>query len=113
MEHPIVIPPHIEVKLIDEAPRFRDGGAARERWLIQRAAQLGADQRLEDIAYWLVTGPYGASIVTSAPNLVADLRAVCSPKPPSLKQRIAAAIVDGDERTALLLLDEAMPDDCI
>ena len=49
MEHLIVLPPHIEIKLIDEAPRFPEGGpvAARERWLIQRAAQLGADHELE------------------------------------------------------------------
>jgi hypothetical protein len=53
MEHPIVLPPCIEVKLIDEAPRFRDGGAARERWLIQRAAQLGADQQLGVSCEWL------------------------------------------------------------
>jgi hypothetical protein len=39
------------------------------------------------------------------------LRAARRPKPPSLKERISAAITKGDERTALLLLNEALPND--
>lgn len=57
---------------------------------VTRAAQWGwdqresevqeqADQELEAIEHWLITGPYGASIVTSAPSLVADLRAAMRP----------------------------------
>jgi hypothetical protein len=37
------------------------------------------------------------------------LRLARRPEPLSLKERIAAAITDGDERTALSLLNEAMP----
>lgn len=68
-----------------------------EQWLnlplsveeqLEVAARWGTDQRLEEIIHWLVTGPYGASIAASAPNLVADLRAACRPKVPTLKEKV-------------------------
>jgi hypothetical protein len=37
------------------------------------------------------------------------LRARRRPEPPTLKERIAAAITAGDEHTALSLLNEALP----
>ena len=80
MTHPIVLPPHIEIKLIDEAPRFRDGGAARERWLIQRAAQLGADQELEACCEWIRDYLHQS-------NTANALRENRRPKPPSLKEQ--------------------------
>lgn len=90
MEHPIVIPPHIEVKLIDEAPRSRDGGAARERWLIQRAAQLGADQELEACCKW-VDSPVDFEDYRPGEESK-HLRAFRRPKPPSLKQQALEAL---------------------
>ena len=110
MTHPIVLPPHIEIKLIDEAPRFRDGGAARERWLIQRAAQLGADQELEAsrkaITAQIITidniglsGPAGvlhteeySSWPAFAQMVSRQLRAARRPRPPSLKQQALEAL---------------------
>jgi len=43
--------------------------------------------------------------------LSANLLAARRPKPPSLKERIAAAITDGNVSTALELLNEALPND--
>ena len=89
MEHPIALPPHVETKLIDEAPRFRDSGAARERWLIQRAAQLGADQELkastEWVSQWCGRWPDGTRPEDA-------LRAARRPKPPNLKQQALDAL---------------------
>lgn len=84
MEHPITPPPELLEQWLDLPLSVEEQLEVAARW--------GADQRLEEIVHWLVTGPYGASIVTSAPNLVADLRAVCSPKPPSLKQQALEAL---------------------
>ena len=44
-------------------------------------------------------------------TLAEALKEIAGPKSPSLKERIAAAITDGDERTALSLLNEALPND--
>ena len=74
----------MEIKLIDEAPRFRDGGAARERWLIQRAAQLGADQELEACCKWIDAN------LGQPPAL--NLHLFRRPKPPSLKQQALEAL---------------------
>ena len=71
--------------------------------LTTQAAQWGADQELEASLAWLVQEAY-----IDAP---CRLRAARRPKPLSLKERIAAAITDGDERTALSLLNEALPHD--
>ena len=65
--------------------------------MIDRAAQWAADQELEAVEHWLITGPYGASIATSAPTLVGDLRDARRPKPPSAKQQALYALdeIDG------------------
>ena len=65
--------------------------------LTSRAAQWGADQELE------------ACCTLLEYNFLADsreLRAARRPRPPSLKERLSKAIVDGDEREALKLLEE-------
>ena len=69
----------------------------------EAAYRAGADQELEACCKWLALVGYGKS----ADRL---LRAARRPKPPSLKERIAAAITAGDERTALSLLNEALPE---
>lgn len=96
-----------------------DAGVTRETWLINHAYAAGADQQglvneaalqrardeeLEACEKYLMT--HGIS-----PEGVARMRNARRPKPISLKERIAAAITDGDERTALSLLNEAMPND--
>ena len=69
---------------------------------ISQAWQKGADQELEACIGWLALNGYGEA--------AGRLRAARRPKPLSVKERIAAAITDGDERTALSLLNEALPE---
>ena len=68
--------------------------------LAARAAQWGADQELDACCAWLLEEPLCAS------NTHRKLRAARRPKPPSLKVRLSKAIVEGDERQALKLLEE-------
>jgi len=73
------------------------------------AFAAGADQELEACFEWIESALRGQ--LRPANRIVEQLRAARRPKPPSLKKRIAAAITDGDERTALQLLNEALPND--
>lgn len=66
------------------------------------AAQWGADQELDACCEWVKK----VAIVQIADNL----RTARRPKPPSLKERLSKAIIDGDEEEALKLL-EALPND--
>jgi hypothetical protein len=77
--------------------------AASDRYIADKAAQWGhdqrehevqeqADQELEAVEHWLITGPYGASIAGSAPTLIADLRAAMRPKPPTLAEQGLAVV---------------------
>jgi len=72
-----------------------------ELHIAARAAQWGADQELEACCKEL---EYNFMPDSSS------LRAARRPKPPSLKERLSKAIIDGDEREALKLL-EALPND--
>jgi hypothetical protein len=72
--------------------------------LLIEAYKAGADQELEACCEWLREFHQ-----SKRPGGTENLRRSRRPKPPSLKERIAAAITDGDERTALSLLNEAMP----
>lgn len=81
-EHPITPPPEL----------FGQWEGMPRSLAFEAAYRAGADQQLERIIHWLVTGPYGASIVASAPSLVADLRAACRPKPLSDKEQSIALI---------------------
>jgi hypothetical protein len=84
----VKVPPEFVASLRNSAPHgIRDAGATRELWLINSAYAAGADQELEAVEHWLITGPYGASIALSAPTLVGDLRATRRPKPPSLAEQ--------------------------
>ena len=58
----------------------------------EHEVQEQANQELEAVEHWLITGPYGASIVTSAPTLVGDLRAAMRPKPPTLAEQGLAVV---------------------
>ena len=100
-QHPIVDPPpELVQKWINEEP---DIYALNH--LATRAAQWGADQELEACCEWL----HWQNLATHS-ELIPSLRAARRPKPLSLKERLAKAIVDGDERKALKLL-EAFPDE--
>jgi hypothetical protein len=103
---PITPPDALRAQWRTEAPIYRDFGVGRENWLMNRAAQWGADQELEACIEWFDSNP-----LVYHRDLEEELRAARRPKPPSLKERIAAAITEGDERTALLLLNEALPND--
>lgn len=110
--HPITPPPELVQKLAD----------GPGTWLekISKAYCAGADQRLEAVKHWLITGPYGASIVTGSPTFVADLCDSFKPKPPSLKERgrealrsIHNAVVmetGGRELDVLKEIVESLPD---
>jgi hypothetical protein len=95
-EHPITPPPELCDKWIGD-----DSTSLRED--LVRAAQWGADMELEAVK--AIAKEKGVSW------FAVELQQERRPKSPSLKKRIAAAITDGDERTALLLLNEALPND--
>ncbi len=124
---PIASPPGLAPSLRSSAPRnTRIADATRELWLIDQAYAAGwkerdanseaelqkaRDEELDACCKWLETGPYGFSIAATAADLTGQLRAARRPQSPTLKQLIAAAIEDGDERTALRLLNEVLPND--
>ncbi len=82
-QHPIIPPQDLRDKWLDEAP-----STSVYDYLIDSAAQWGADQELEACCDWLVThqwhGPSGACLV--------NLRAARRPKPLSLKQQALEAV---------------------
>ena len=70
-----------------------------QRWKDSEGELQGArDEELEACEKWV-------AVTISAPE-AAELRAARRPKPPSLKERLSKAIIDGDERKALKLLEE-------
>ena len=89
-DHPITPPPELVQQWREQAPRCRDGGIAREDWLMIRAAQWGADQELEACCEYLVR------CAQWEPEDVEELRAARRPKPPSLKEQ-ALALVEQHE----------------
>jgi len=112
-QNPITPPPELRALWRHKAPRYRDGGVGREDWLIDSAAQWGAEQaeadierklqeaadrELEACCEWLDAHSYFSASI----RIREDRR----PKPPSLKERLSKAIVEGDEREALKLLEE-------
>ncbi len=100
-KHPIAPPPELVKRWRELAPRCRDGGIAREDWLMAMAAQYGADQELDACCAWLLEEPLCASITHK------KLRAARR-KPPSLKEQALAILEDahrgdlGDNEMAIL-----------
>ncbi len=86
--HPITPPPELVQQWLELSPALA----------IAAAFQAGADQELEECEKWLVLRCYH--------SIPVELRAARRPKPPSLKVRLSKAIVEGDERQALKLLEE-------
>jgi len=68
-------------------------------FMAEKAAQWGANQELEACCEWVRTTHFIDLDGHDA------LRTARRPKPPSLKERLSKAIIDGDEREALKLLE--------
>jgi hypothetical protein len=83
-QQPITPPPELRAQWRQDAPRYRDSGVGREDWLMDRAAQWGADQELEACCEWLMLNGYGTAI--------SRLRAARRSKPPSLKEQALEAL---------------------
>jgi hypothetical protein len=79
----ITPPPELVQQWREQAPRCRDGGIAREDWLMTRAAQYGADQELEACCEWIAAYPW----LDHPELLIKQLRAARRPKQPSLKEQ--------------------------
>jgi hypothetical protein len=103
-QHPITPPLELVQQWLGEFFGCTVSGelADSERFLAARAAQWGADQELEAIQKEIITQAWFAD----PRHRLAQLRAARRPRPPSLKERLSKAIVDGDEREALKLLEE-------
>ena len=101
-QHPITPPPEL-------VQQWREESSTGElhfspQYLATRAAQWGADQELEACAEWLkqeLQQPGWANRISSY-----FLYAARRWSAPSLKERLSKAIIDGDERKALKLLEE-------
>jgi len=86
-QYPITPPPELVQQWREQAPRCRDGGIAREDWLMARAAQWGTDQELEACVKWLnsyMPGKTGDQL----------LRPFRRSKPQSLKEQALAAAAE-------------------
>jgi hypothetical protein len=111
-QHPITPPPELVQEWIHEPQYMTEDqlgkrmnlismNEVRFREIIDKISQYSADQELEACCEYMQHVGF--------PGIATILRVARRPKLPSLKERIAAAITDGDERTALSLLNEAMP----
>ena len=99
-KHPIAPPPELVQQWVDDHFGAYVAVNGFHKDLATRAAQWGADQELEACCKWL---EWNHSDLLSR-----ELRAARRPEPkqPSLKERLSEAIVDGDERKALKLLEQ-------
>ena len=109
-QQPIIPPPELRYEWQSES-RFKVISVEREDYMIDRAAQWGADQELEACIHWLITGPYGASITCYPDHMIGDLRAARRPKPLSLKEQALAkttAILNDPSRALLVEVRETL-----
>jgi hypothetical protein len=91
MTNNITPPPELRAQWRQDAPRYRDSGVGREDWLMDRAAQWGADQELE-ACLRLVEIDAGED----AYDFARYIRAARRPKPPSLKEQALKALAEAD-----------------
>ncbi len=82
-QHPITPPQELRDKWLDEAPN-----TSVYDYIIDSAAQWGADQELEVCCEWIAAYPW----LDHPELLIKQLRAARRPKPPSLKQQALAAL---------------------
>jgi hypothetical protein len=96
----ITPPPALRQLWAQQAQRMnpRDPIAWQEH-IANQAAQWGADQELEACCEWLKKN-------IECHITIGFLRDARRPEPPSLKERLSKAIIDGDEREALKLLED-------
>jgi hypothetical protein len=85
-DHPITPPPELRCEWQSESP-FKVISVEREDYMIDRAAQWGADQELEACCEWL----HWQNLATHS-ELIPSLRAARRPKPPSLKEQALEAL---------------------
>jgi hypothetical protein len=104
LQHPITPPPELVRQWLRERPE----GEHAHTYIAIKAAQWGADQELEACLKAL-DAAWDDPANSTVEELQRAIRAARRPKPPTLKERIAAAITAGDEHTALSLLNEAFP----
>ncbi len=101
-EHPITPPPELVEKWLWSGDcslgRLITITSNRLQDVATQAAQWSADQELEACCADLQA--------IDGWNRAVWLRSMRRPKPPTLKERLSKAIIDGDEREALKLLEE-------
>ena len=100
-QHLITPPLELKRQWIEQAPRYRDGRVDREKWLIDRAAEWGADQELDACCEWLDGFNEDGEM----------LRLHRRPKPPSLKKQMLArtkAILNDPNRILLAEVRETL-----
>jgi hypothetical protein len=95
-QHPITPPPELVQQWREQAPRCRDGGIAREDWLMVRAAQWGADEELEACRMEIIDGAgiFYIDETSDRVRLAEDIWTARRPKPPSLKEQALAAAAE-------------------
>jgi hypothetical protein len=82
-QHPITPPQELRDKWLDKAPN-----TSVYDYLIDSAAQWGADQELEACCEWIAAYPW----LDHPELLIKQLRAARRPKPPSLKEQALEAM---------------------
>jgi hypothetical protein len=92
MTDPITPPPELRAQWRKEAPVYRDCGVGREEWLMDRAAQWGADAELEACCEQLDELQLG----TCYPVTGDKLRAARRPKPLSEADQALAALREAE-----------------
>ena len=103
--HPITPPQELVEQWVDMFSSLSDHA------VFSLAARWAADQELEACCEWFDIPNNRSGDRGDGWLMPGRLRAARRPKPPSLKERIAAAFTDGDYRTALSLLNEVLPND--
>ena len=115
--HPITPPPELKGQWRELALRDCQDEAVCDHWLMNRAAQWGADQELEACCEAIKDLEWFED-----PRIrLAELRAARRPKPLSLKEQALMALEDGDTAPGASLTSnevdiirralEALPDD--
>ena len=99
-QHPITPPPELVQQWWEEADQYQDDPKTYFDYVATEAAQWGADKEL------LACGNYLKQCAAWEEEDVIEFYNYRRPKPPSLKERLSKAIVDGDEREALKLLEQ-------
>jgi hypothetical protein len=109
-QHPLTPPPELRSKWFNEAPK-----TDLYDYIIEQAAQWGADQELEACCEWL------EDTDCDDPQDVANhLRSARRPKPPSLKEQALEWLIAAEELHKVSGIDpegtirhalEALPDD--